>query len=191
MESIIEWIFFKSIFGIVGLSAALFYLLILAKAHVPFIPNPVVIVGPLLLLGLVTVPSIPRYQFESKVTKTISGVDWIRILNSTRVGSLIEPLTWFDAPMGSITIAQPEAPTVGGFRVINFRYNEETTVRNAEPECANSTIRWSSPDKTGTLRYTTPDAQKMSPIETMWFCSDDWAKERNALYQEVMRRSKS
>jgi hypothetical protein len=134
--------------------------------------------------------SLPRYQFERDTLAKIEGKSWIRVVNRTKWGSLTEPLTWFRAPLGSITILMPNSPIEDGFRQVAMRYEEAPAVAIVEPDCTTSTILYSRPDQKGVFRYATSAPAKMRDDEKKWYCQYDWSTEKEALRREALRQMK-
>lgn len=190
LASVLSWVFVKTIYGVVGIAAAVYVVLIVLKKAFPRLPEPAFIAVPVFLIGLFTVPSLPRYQFERDVMAKIEGKDWVRVVNKTHWGSLTEPLTWLRTPVGSVTIIMPNSPIEGGFRQVTMRYEEETRVSMVYPDCSTLTILYSRPDKEGVFRYTSNAPAKMSDEEQRWYCQYDWSKEREALRKEALRQMK-
>jgi hypothetical protein len=151
-------------------------------------PNPAVIAVPAFLVALFTLPSIPRYQFESESLSEIEGKAWIRVINKTKWGSLTEPLTWFYAPVGSIFVVMPNSPIEGGYREVLTRYEEEPRVRMSDPDCTDHTIMYSEPDSEGVFRYTSRKAKAMSEQERAIYCEYEWLKEKEALRAEMLKQ---
>jgi hypothetical protein len=147
------------------------------------------VVAPVFLIGLFTVPSLPRYQFERDTLEQLNGKDWIRVVNTTRWGDVLEPLTWVKTPIGSVTMLMPEAPDVGGFREIVVQYEKKPVVSLVEADCARSTIIYARPGKDNVFRYTTPSPTQMTPREKSWFCDYDWTREREAFRTEYLRQA--
>jgi hypothetical protein len=188
LASILSWIFVKTIYGVIGIAAAVYLVLRALRKAFPKLPEPAFIAVPVFLIGLFIVPSLPRYQFERDVIAKIEGKDWVRVVNKTHWGSLSEPLTWLKPPIGSITIIMPNSPIEDGFRQVTMRYEEETRVSMVDPDCTTLTILYSRPDKEGVFRYTSNVPIKMSDEEKRWYCQYDWSKEKEALHKEALRQ---
>lgn len=180
----------KTIYGVVGVAAVVYVALRALRKPFPRLPEPAFIAVPVFLIGLFTVPSLPRYQFERDTLAKIEGKGWIRVVNRTNWGSLTEPLTWFRAPLGSITIVMPNSPIEGGFRQVTMRYEEAPAVAIVEPDCTTSTILYSRPDQAGVFRYATAAPVKMRDEEKKWYCQYDWSMEKEALRSEALRQMK-
>lgn len=160
------------------------------KKVFPKFPEPAYIVVPVFFIGLLTLPSFARYQFEDDVMSKIEGKDWIRVVNKTKWGSLTEPLTWFKTPVGSVTVVMPNSLVEGGFREVTMRFEEKEIVSMVEPDCTNLTILYAQPDKEGVFRYVTNSSVKMVGEQKKWYCDYDWSKEEEAVHQEALRQLK-
>ena len=186
--SVLSWVMTNSIYGIGGIAVVIYIFLSALKKKFPKLPEPAYIAVPVFLIGLFTLPSLPRYQFEYDVMSKIEGKDWIRVVNKTEWGSLTEPLTWVKAPIGSVTVVMPNSPIEGGFREVLLRYEEKEIVSIVEPDCNNLKILYALPDKEGVFRYTTNSSVQMSGEQKTWYCEYDWSKENQALRREALRQ---
>jgi hypothetical protein len=177
-------------YGIVGVGAVVYVALRALRKLFPRLPEPAFIAAPVSLIGIFTLPSLPRYQFERDTLANIEGRGWIRVVNRIDWGSLTEPLTWFRAPLGSTTIVMPNSPIDGGFTQVTMRYEEAPAVAIVNPDCTTSTILYSRPDQAGVFRYTTAAPVKMRDEERKWYCQYDWSTEKEAWHSESLRRTK-
>ncbi len=188
LGAVANWLFFDSIYGVLVLAAITYGVFWAVNCVVPKTPNPVLFAAAVFFLGLFTLPSIPRYQFERKVASQIEGKAWIRVVNRTRWGDLAEPLTLFAAPVGSFTLVMPNDPITGGYREVLMRYGEEPMVSLVTPYCKDLTVQYSRPDPKGVFRYTTARAQKMTKVERETYCQHDWTPEKKAWHVEWLRQ---
>lgn len=189
LTALLSWAFFHTIYGIIGLTALVYVLLRELRKRLPKLPEPMYIAGPVFLIGLVVLPSIPRYKFERDALANIEGKDWMRVVSQARVGDVLEPLTWVKTPVGSITVVMPEPPVEGAFRQITLAYEQEPIISTVGVDCADSTIYYARPDKAGVFRYTTPYPVKMNPQQRAWYCEHDWAREKEAFRTEYLRQA--
>ncbi len=186
--AILKWVFFETIIGSLVVGAVAYGIFWAIKRVFPKAPNPAIMAGPFLLLGILTVPSIPRYLFEQEVFDMTKGSPWIRITNQTKSGDLVAPLTLIKTPISSITMVMPHDPvSLGVFRKIVMRYDEEPMVFFVDPDCEDSTVWYSQPDDEGTVRYSTGKPQDMTEQERETYCAHDWAPEVEALRTEYLR----
>jgi len=190
LTSALNWLFIKTIYGIAGIAVVIYVIMSALKKTIPKLPDPVFIAIPVFLIGLFTVPSIPRYRFEDDVMSKIEGKDWIRVVNKRKIGPLTEPLTLIKTPVGSVTIIIPNSPVEGGYREVVMRYKEEPIVSMVEPYCNDFTIIYAQPSKGGVFRYLTKYPNKMNDEERKWYCDYDWSKEKEALRRETLRQMK-
>jgi hypothetical protein len=181
----------KTIFGSLAISVVVYRVVVAVRRVIPKFPQPVFIAAPVFLVGLFTLPSLPRDEFERDALAKFEGKAWVRVVNTMRVGSATEPLTWLRTPVGSITIIMPHSAIEEGvFRQVTMRYEQEPTMLIVEPDCSASLIIYASPGAKGTVRYTSASPSKMSATEKTWYCGHDWSKEREALRQETLRQMK-
>lgn len=189
LGAIAKWLFFDSIYGTVIIAAVTYGVFWAVRRAIPKMPNPAIFAVVVGLLGLFTLPSVPRYQFERKVASQIEGKAWIRVVNRTKWGDLTEPLTLVATPVGSFTLVMPNDPITGGYREVVMRYGEEPMVSMVEPDCKDFTVLYARPDPEGVFRYTTAGEQKMTKLEQETYCQHDWTPEKEALRAEMLRVS--
>ncbi len=187
--SIFKWLFFESVYGLMLIVAVTFGLAFVVKSFIPKSPNPWTIAIIVFFVGLFTVPSIPRYQFSNETLNNIDGKEWIRIINKENWGSVTEPLTWFNPPLGSIFIAMPYDPVTMGsfdyFQEVLIQYEEEDKLRIIQRFCTDNKIQIYKYDDKGTLRFATNMPQKMTEDERKRYCEYDWSKERDAIFDAL------
>lgn len=188
--SVASWLFIHTIYGILGVAAVGYAISRALKKVWPRFPEPFAVAALVFVLGICTLPSIPRYQFQRETLAKIEGKEWLRVVSKAKWGSVTEPLTWVNAPLGSVTVVMPNLPTEGGFRQVTWRYEEEPTVSLIEADCGDSTIMYSRPDKQGVFRYATPSPVKMTGQEKGLYCEYNWANEKEALRREYLRQEK-
>lgn len=191
ITSIVNWIFSGSIYGVAIIAGAVYLLGLAFKRVIPKVPDPAIFGGLAFVIALLTLPSIPRYQFERQALSLIQGKGWIRVMNKTTWGSMTEPLTWFNAPIGSMYIVMPNNPIEGGFREVLMRYEEEPQVAMIDPDCADMTIMRSRPDTEGVFRYTSKSPEDMTEKEISLYCEYNWAEEKTALREEMQLQNGS
>ena len=186
--SIAKWIFLESIYGIAVIAAVVYFIAVGIKKIIPKSPNPGAIAALAFIVALFTLPSLPRYQFESESLAQIEGKEWIRVINKTNWGSITEPLTWFRAPIGSIFMVMPNSPIEGGYREVLLRYEEKPRIKMSDPDCSEKTILYSEPDGEGVFRYTSGTSQPMNTQEFNIYCEYDWSKAKEALRAEALKQ---
>jgi len=201
MDSLValgQWILFRTIGGPALVSGVIFVIATAIKRIWPRAPNPM---GPALLafvVGIATLPSVPRYQFEWELRK-VASLPWVRVENEAYWGDMTEPLTLFWTPVGAATLVMPEAlPSRSGFRQLILRYDEKPDESLIEPYCDNFTVHRFRTDGSGpprldlwgrqygNFRYTTKEPQPMDKWERQVYCSD-WTKEKQALRVELLK----
>ena len=188
--SIAKWLFLESIYGIAVIAAVVYFVAFGIKKVIPKSPDPGAIAVLAFFAALFTLPSFPRYQFDSESLAQIEGKEWIRVINKTKWGSLTEPLTWFSAPIGSFFMVMPNSPIEGGYREVLLRYEEKPRIKMSDPDCSAKAILYSEPDSEGVFRYTSQTAQPMSAQEFSIYCDYDWSKEKEALRAEALKQMK-
>lgn len=182
MGGMVKWLFFDSIYGVVGVSAALYFVLKRIrksddKDNVPFLSAAIVA-----LIGVFILPSIPMYDFESNVLSTIADKPWIRVVNKSEARRLTEPLTWFTTSIGSITLVYPGDALNLGFHVPTLTYNKKPLNSFADPECEERLISYANADSEGIYRQDDKSLNlKMNDQEYALYCKQDWTAEKKAI----------
>jgi len=189
-SSMLSWVAFQSIYGIGAIAAAAYFLANGLKKISPRFPDPFIPAVLVFVLALFTLPSIPRYQFEKDTLADMEGKAWVRVISTTKIGDLVEPLTWFHTPIGSFFLVMPNSPMEGGFREMLLQYDEEPQIRMTDPGCMDGSIFYSAPDKEGVVRYTSVEPQRMSSQEISMYCDYDWSTEIEALRAEYLKHYK-
>lgn len=184
MSGLIKWLFFESIYGATGISVAIYYLLKVVRKSDDKDNVPLVSAASVAIIGLLILPSIPMYDFESNVLATIADKPWMRVVNKSKVGSLTEPLTWFTSSIGSITIVSPGEALNPGFHVYSLTYNKKPLITLVEPECGDRIISYSKADSEGIYRADDKSSDlKMNDQEYDLYCKQDWTVEKKAINQ--------
>jgi hypothetical protein len=126
-----------------------------------------------------------RYQFVNDTLTELEKQKWVKIIRTTKVGSLTKPLTWFNPPIGSFHILMPSPFNYGieadtNFLEVFIDYEEKERKRLIETNCEKSEIIYSEP-KNGTYKYTSNEFLKMTEYEKSLLCNYNWSKEREEL----------
>jgi len=179
--SLLNWLFCHTIYGMLAVAVLVYLLFRDLRKTFPRFPRPAPIAGLVFLVGVGTLPSIPRYQFHNEMLKvTLQTDDRISLVTSTeRWRSLTEPLTWVNPPIGAVTVIYP----IGWSRFENrffestWRYGEQWAESAVDADCVQSTIRYTRP---GILYPVTPLPVKMTAREKYWYCEHDWSQEKEA-----------
>ena len=181
LNSILMWIFTESIYGSSICAVIVAFLAVKLERIFPRCPNPFILAAITFIVALFTLPSIPRYQFEKSTLADISSKPWVRVINQTKLGDVIEPLTWVSAPVGSFFLAMPFPEDVGLFRELSLRYKEENRAYNTRPSCENHMIQRTEINSEDKFRHMPTSSTKMTEFEINAYCNYDWKKERVAI----------
>jgi hypothetical protein len=178
--SLLNWLFCHTIYGMLAVAVLVYLLFRDLRKTFPRFPKPALIAGLVFLVGVGTLPSIPRYQFHNEMLKvTLQTDDRISLVASTsRWRSMTEPLTWVNPPIGAVTVIQPRFEN--RFFESTRRYGEQWAESVVDADCVQSTIRYRRPDESGILRPVTPSPVKMTAQEKAWYCEHDWSREKEA-----------
>src|SRR4029453_10695150 len=75
----------------------------------PRFPEPALVAGLVFLVGVGTLPSIPRYQFHNEMLKLMLRIEGgAKVASTSRWRSMTEPLTWVNPPIGAVTLISPQ-----------------------------------------------------------------------------------
>jgi len=201
--SLLNWLFFHTIYGMLGVAILVYLLFRDLRKTSPRFPEPALVAGVVFLVGVGTLPSIPRYQFQNEMLKHMLRIENSgRVASTSRWRSMTEPLTWVNPPIGAVTLIWPQsshfvgdgqriglAPFENRFYEWTMRYGEKPAESLVDPDCAQSTIRYTRPDESGILHPVTPSPVKMVAREKDWYCEHDWSREKEALLRAYRRRA--
>lgn len=189
--SLLNWLFFHTIYGTLGVAILVYLLFRDLRKTFPRFPEPALVAGLVFLVGVGTLPSIPRYQFHNEMLKQMLRMDdRTRVASTSRWRSMTEPLTWVNPPIGAVTVISPQTlpPFENRFHEWTMRYGKEPALSLVDADCVQSIIRYIRPDESGILHPVTPSPVKMVAREKDWYCEHDWAREKEAVLQAYRRR---
>ena len=186
MGAVLKWIFIDTIYGVAAISSLTYAIFWAIKQVAPKAPSPIIVASAIGFLGLLIVPSLPRYLFQRDLLSQLEEQPWIRLTQQTRWGDLTEPLTWIWTPISAATLVMPNEPTIGGFTRVTARYGEKPIVEMADPDCDDFTIEYAAPDREGFFRI--GESKPITDQERQTYCFDDWTAEREALRTEILNR---
>jgi len=182
--SLLNWLFFHTIYGMLGVAILVYLLIRDLRKTFPRFPGPALLAGLVFLVGVGTLPSIPRYQFHNEMLKLMLRTEGSsgRVASTSRWRSMTEPLTWVNPPIGAVTVIWPQMwPRFENrFFESTRRYGEQWAESVVDADCVQSTIRYTRPDESGILRPVTPSPVKMVAREKDWYCEHDWSREKEA-----------
>lgn len=190
MEAVITmvtWVFAHPIYPIVMTVVPLYLGLRTLKRRFSMAPDPAYVIGPVILIELLIVPSVPRYLFEYATLAGVKGKTWIRVVDQMWWSSVSEPLTWVRTPLGSATLIMPDPPGEGAFRQVIMRYGRDPIVTTVEADCGRSMVIYARMDEDGVFRNTTPSPLRMNSIQKRRYCDYDWTREKEAFRREYLR----
>jgi len=99
--SLLNWLFLHTIYGMLGVATLICLLFRDLRKTYPRFPEPALVAGLVFLVGVGTLPSIPRYQFHNEMLKLMLRIeDRDRVARTSRWRSMTEPLTWVSPPIG-------------------------------------------------------------------------------------------
>ena len=179
--SLLNWLFFHTIYGMLGVAVLVYLLFRDLRKTSPRFPKPALIAVLVFLVGVGTLPSIPRYQFHNEMLKLTLQTDnrATSVASTSRWRSMTEPLTWVNPPIGAVTVIYPLMwPRFENrFFESTRRYGEQWADSVVDADCVQSTIRYTRP---GILYPLRPSPVKMTAREKDWYCEHDWSREKEA-----------
>jgi len=179
--SLLNWLFCHTIYGMLGVAVLVYLLFRDLRKTFPRCPEPALVAGLVFLVGVGTLPSIPRYQFHNEMLKlTLQTDDRISLVTSTaRWRSMTESLTWVNPPIGAVTVIYPQMLPhfENRFFESTRRYGEQQADSVVDADCVQSTIRYTRP---GILYPVMRSPVKMTAREKDWCCERDWSREKEA-----------
>jgi hypothetical protein len=188
----IEGFLFNNIYGIALLVSPLFGIAWIAHKLSRGSLLPFYIAGGLGALVFCTVPSVPRFLFEQRVLEQAASIPGIRLVNSTRWGDLVEPVTWFYAPYGAFRFVGPYSSIqdIKGpnrmFREFVLRYGEEPGIYVRQVFCDDGEYSIAAPDEDGEFRIIAKDWPELSAEDRRPFCEEDWTEEKKELRRAAL-----
>ena len=198
--SLLNWLFFHTIYGMLGVAILVYLLFRDLRKTFPRFPEPALVAGLVFLVGAGTLPSIPRFQFHNEMLKLMPQIEGSgRVASTSSWRSMTEPLTWVNPPIGEVTLIWPQFHVVrDGQRISSahlenhfiewtLRYGEERAESLVEIDCVQSTIRYTRPDKSGIgiLRPVMPSPVKMVAREKDWYCAHERSREKGSPSAEL------
>ena len=73
--SLLNWLFCHTIYGMLGVAVLVYLLFRDLRKTFPRVPEPALVAGLVFLVGVGTLPSIPRYQFHNEMLKLTLQTD--------------------------------------------------------------------------------------------------------------------
>jgi hypothetical protein len=73
--SLLNWLFFHTIYGMLGVAILVYLLFRDLRKTFPRFPKPALVAGLVFLVGVGTLPSIPRYQFHNEQLKPMLQIE--------------------------------------------------------------------------------------------------------------------
>ncbi len=182
--SIMEWFFTETIYGIIAIIAVIYLPIKALNKKFTKTPDAEFIAGILFFILILTVPSYPRFKFERETRAMLVEHKHMKIINETKWGDLIEPITWFHAPVGAFNVISPEPfvhSTEGfqAFKQIFFRYEEEPSLYLIEVNCKEKVHNTSEMQTNGKFHVISTE-NALSDSEYNTFCNTDWSEQLHA-----------
>ena len=192
VNSIIIWFMTDRIFGIMILAAGAYGLAKLIKLPVPEVFGVVVF-----LIGIITLPSHPRYKFENDTYAELAKHPEYRIVQTTYWGSFAEPLSLFHSFVGHFRAVAPdpissdENENMSTFRQIVFRYDAEPQEWMFNVFCKENKMSSSIRERDGKFHLLSKDWEPISNKNKALFCESDWKSETEYAWKHLVRLDKN
>lgn len=136
------------------------------------------------LLGIFTMPTIGKYQFEKWVLSEFETASEFKLVASSSAFSIGEPLAYMLTPKTHFTFVMPMMPPQSNpysfasgsndFMEVKYAYGEQETWRMVSTMCDDEYIGISE-EVDGLLKIV--DERKMYPIEKKHFCDTDYSEQ--------------
>lgn len=134
-----------------------------------------------MFVGLLTIPSLPRYQFQWDTEAKLTTTKHIRVIDRTRIGSLTEPLTLFATPVGKYRLVQPDPIVINDFSEIMLAYDVDPSTKDITVFCDDREMMIYESDPEGIMRAISKDWIAMTNGDYKSYCETNWETERQAL----------
>lgn len=179
MGPILERILFETIYGGFVIAAPIYLLAYAARKAWRHSPHPGAVAAITVLVAAVTLPSVPRYRFQSHELAEMARMPWAHISGESYAGELTEPITLFRPALASITYTAPSWIETQ-FQQLTRRYQEDDILSLVDADCGQRTIWRAQPTSDNLFHYLSQTPAQMSPIDEATFCTTDWKAERDA-----------
>lgn len=193
--ALIQWFFTETTYGIFLLCLPIYGMARAVKKVFKAAPDPSVIT---VLAGVVlflTMPSIPRYQFQAEGLRMAQEHPEYKLAWTFRYGDILEPLTLVNAPIGFFKFVNPDPLTYqpgegGEFHAVVLRYKEDRQQMIVHASCQDKTMSISRPDSSGVYRYTTEGEVEMSEQDIEIYCHTDYSEQMNFMRTSILSKNK-
>lgn len=154
------------------------------------LPEPAIFVGAAFVIGLFTLPALPRYIFESETLAKYECADYWQLANFQKAGAFLEPLTLIKAPIAFFHYVSPVSVDGLGYekgRDQNtfgshiYRYEEEPRLQIVNAYCSDERRSIAEPID-GIFRIVS--SQEMNAVERKIYCETDYTVQVDNFRQE-------
>lgn len=191
MEWIKSYLIFTSnnIYGFIPILVVVFLIFFILKLIFKNFPNPFIFVFISFIILIFTLPSVPRYIFETEILSEYENASEFKLVNSTRWGAFTEPITLIKTPIGFFHFVNPVSQIPIGYdknRSRNeflsqiHRYNEEPIYEIVDVECSDKLISYSR-SFDGIYRSISFN-EKMLENEYKIYCETNYEKEAKTFF---------
>lgn len=192
---LIQRFFTDTIYGLFILCLPIYGIAWLARRTFKSAPNPPLVAVITFGLLAMTLPSIPRYQFEAQGLKMVQEHPEYKLAWTARYGDFLEPLTLINAPIGFFKLVSPDPLSYrrgedGAFHTVILRYKEDRRELIVHAGCSDKTMLLSEPDNSGVFRYRTEKATEMSKEDIEIYCLTDYSEQVQAVRDKILSKGK-
>ncbi|MBL8054449.1 MAG: hypothetical protein JNK03_13825 [Nitrospira sp.] len=193
--ALIQWFFTETIYGIFLLCLPIYGMAWVIKKGFKAAPDPSVISVLAGIVLAVTVPSIPRYQFQAEGLRMAQEHPEYKLAWTFRYGDILEPLTLINTPIGFFKFVNPDPLTYkagegGDFHTVILRYKEDRQQMIVHALCENKTMSISKPDSSGVYRHTTERESEMSDQDKEIYCHTDYSEQVKFMRAQILSSKK-
>ena len=176
----------NNIYGFIPIIGTIYGFFFILKKVFKKLPNPLIFAGLSFFICIFTIPSIPRYNFENNVLLKYKNAGEFKLVNSSKWGALVEPVTLFKTPIGFFHYVSPVTHSSWKnfneneereFRSHIYRYSEPTRTQIINVHCSDMLISISEPIG-GVYKYLVFN-EKMNDNQKKIYCKTNFQNETN------------
>lgn len=193
--ALLEWFFTETIYGIFLLCLPVYGAAWVVKKFFKAAPHPGSITFLAGLALLMTVPSFPRYQFQTKGLQMAQDHPEYKLVSKAGYGDFLEPLTLINTPIGFFQFVSPDPLSYregedNQFHEVILRYKEDRQEKIVHAYCKDKTVEISEPDSKGMFRHTTDKPKEMNKWQEKDYCQTNYSEQVEAIRSKIVSSGK-
>ncbi|WP_374763335.1 hypothetical protein [Yunchengibacter salinarum] len=147
---------------------------------------PVYVAATVVILGGCVLPSLPRYQYETRIRDMAAYSPEMVLRETRRERFLLEPVTWINPPATRLVYSGPREPfapdaAIRRFRVERYDMDMGHKPRRLDIDCANDRFKRQVTDRAGRFFEDGQGNRPLSDQMREFYCLRDWRAEVAAL----------